>query len=33
MATPAEPTMEKRPKKKTAARAMSDAESNLPDTV
>jgi arginine decarboxylase len=33
MATSAEPTMEKRPKKKTAARAMSDAESNLPDTV
>jgi arginine decarboxylase len=33
MATRAEPTMEKRPKKKTAARAMSDAESNLPDTV
>ena len=33
MLTPAEPTMEKTPKKKTAARAKSDAESNLPETV
>jgi arginine decarboxylase len=33
MATSAEPTMEKTPKKKTAARTKSDAESNLPDTV
>jgi arginine decarboxylase len=33
MLTPAEPTMQKTPKKKTAARAKSDAESNLPETV
>ncbi len=33
MLTPAEPTMEKKPKKKTAVRATSDAESNLPETV
>jgi arginine decarboxylase len=33
MLTPAEPTMQKTPKKKTATRAKSDAQSNLPETV
>ena len=33
MLTPDEATMQKTPKKKTATRAKSDAESNLPETV